>query len=123
MSGPPQRLSSAPMRPLPATPATPDTESSVIVPAAHLAASSGDTSSTKSIGSASNPFNVDLVLPFSIAGVGAGSDYERLIAALHNEGGLRVTARPGQGDIGSDEIWVFVAATDAKMSELIQRER
>lgn len=76
-----------------------------------------------------NPFHVDLVIPFSVA-PGANrapapiaAAYDRLISALEGEGGLRVTARPGRAGKGAEEVWVFVGASDGKVAELVARER
>ena len=80
----------------------------------------------------SNPFQVDLVIPFSIS---AGKDrvrdqaqvkeqYEALLRALEGEGGLKVASRPGRTKgKGAEEIWIFVGAADEKVSELAERER
>jgi len=79
----------------------------------------------------SNPFQVDLVIPFSIA-VGDGSrlaaqneirqGYEELLRALEGEGGLRIASRPGRAGKGKEEVWVFVGAGEEKVSELVERE-
>ncbi|TXT10622.1 hypothetical protein VHUM_02127 [Vanrija humicola] len=76
-----------------------------------------------------NPFHVDLVIPFSVA-PGANrapapiaAAYHRLVEALEGEGGLRVTARPGRAGKGAEEVWVFVGASDSKVAELVARER
>ncbi|KAL1408823.1 hypothetical protein Q8F55_005637 [Vanrija albida] len=78
-----------------------------------------------------NPFRVDLVIPFSVA-PGAGANrapapiaaaYDRLVGALAAEGGLRVTARPGRAAKGAEEVWVFVGASEGKVAELVARER
>ena len=79
----------------------------------------------------SNPFQVDLVLPFSIA-LGKVAKltgqqqikqgYEDLLRALEGEGGLKIASRVGTGT-HKDEVWVFVGAGEEKISELVDRER
>jgi anoctamin-10 len=79
-----------------------------------------------------NPFNVDLVIPFSIA-LGSWDrnvaqryikeGYEDLIRALEGEGGLRVATKMGRGGKGKEEVWVFIGATEEKVDELVEREK
>ncbi|BEJ17630.1 hypothetical protein CspHIS471_0610310 [Cutaneotrichosporon sp. HIS471] len=80
----------------------------------------------------SNPFHVDLVIPYDISLRGAErrealydaqGGYSRLLAALESIGGLRIACRPGRGGKGAEDIWVFVGASDAKISELAEMER
>ncbi|EIW72964.1 hypothetical protein TREMEDRAFT_26589 [Tremella mesenterica DSM 1558] len=81
--------------------------------------------------STSNPFGVDLVIPFSTS---VGKDrikdsneikesYEYFLRALESEGGLRIASRSGNKIKGKEEIWVFVGASDEKISELLEREQ
>ena len=80
----------------------------------------------------SNPFQVDLVIPFSIAS-GEGDraqeqteirdGYEVLLRALEAEGGLKIASRPGRAGKGKEEVWVFVRAGEDKVSELVEREK
>ncbi|KLT41542.1 DUF590-domain-containing protein [Cutaneotrichosporon oleaginosum] len=80
----------------------------------------------------SNPFHVDLVIPFDISLRGAErrdalydtqGGYSRLIAALESVPGLRIAARPGRGGKDAEDLWVFVGASDAKVAELAETER
>lgn len=80
----------------------------------------------------SNPFHVDLVIPYDISRRGserrtalydAQGGYSRLIAALESVGGLRIACRPGRGGKDAEDVWVFVGASDAKIAELAERER
>ena len=80
----------------------------------------------------SNPYSVDLVIPFSAA-ISSSSrakdleecreGYELLLRALEGEGGLRVASRAGKGGKGKEEVWVFVGASDEKVEELVEREK
>ena len=80
----------------------------------------------------SNPFHVELVIPFSID-LGKGdrlkaqteirNGYETLLRALEGEGGLKVATRAGRAKKGDEEIWVFIGAEDEKIDELVDRER
>jgi anoctamin-10 len=80
-----------------------------------------------------NPFQVDLVIPYSVA-ITKGQDrsaaqqeirqgYEALLRALEGEGGLKVATRGGRGAKGDEEVWVFVAVGDEKVQELVEREK
>lgn len=81
----------------------------------------------------SNPFQVDLVIPFSVAGkkgtdrLAAQSEiregYQELLRALEGEGGLKVASRAGRGGKGSEDVWVFVGIGDEKLQELVEREK
>lgn len=80
----------------------------------------------------SNPFQVDLVIPFSISIEGkdkaAGSrdvreGYERLLNALEGVGGLRIASRVPKGPKGKEEVWVFVGISEEKLEELQEIER
>jgi hypothetical protein len=80
----------------------------------------------------SNPFNVDLVIPYDISLKGAErrdalydtqGGYSRLISALESVGGLRIASRPGRGGKDAEDLWVFVGASDAKIAELAETER
>ena len=80
----------------------------------------------------SNPFQVDLVIPFSTA-LGKGDrlaeqremreGYEQLLRALESEGGLRVASRPGRAGKGKEEVWIFIGAGEEKVSQLVEREK
>lgn len=79
----------------------------------------------------SNPFQVDLVIPFNIslakgdrarAQTEVRDGYERLLRALEGEGGLRVASRPGRAGRGQEEVWVFVGVSEEKLTELVERE-
>lgn len=80
----------------------------------------------------SNPFRVDLVIPYSIA-LGssdrlkaqseAREGYELLLRALEGEGGLKVATRAGKTGKGKEEVWVFVGAEDEKVDELVEQEK
>lgn len=80
----------------------------------------------------SNPFEVDLVIPFSIA-LGKGDrlaeqrdikdGYEVLLRALEGEGGLRIASRRGRSGKGKEEVWVFVGASEDKLGELVERAK
>lgn len=75
-----------------------------------------------------NPFGVDLVIPYDISGdkshepeIEAG--YKRLTDAL-TSAGLRIATRRGKGKAkGQEEVWVFVGASDGKVQELVEREQ
>lgn len=80
----------------------------------------------------SNPFKVDLVIPYDISLKGAErrdalydtqGGYSRLTAALESVGGLRIASRPGRGGKDAEDIWVFVGASDDKIAELAETER
>ncbi|ORY26484.1 calcium-activated chloride channel-domain-containing protein [Naematelia encephala] len=80
----------------------------------------------------SNPYQVDLVIPFDIslgstertvAQQDIREGYERLLHALEGEGGLRVATKAGRGGKGKEELWIFVGAGDDKIAELVERER
>lgn len=77
----------------------------------------------------SNPFHVDLVIPFDISTKGDRTQresrrgYELLLRALEGEGGIHVASRPGRAGRGKEEVWVFVGAGEEKVSELVERER
>ncbi|KAK8844765.1 hypothetical protein IAR55_006615 [Kwoniella newhampshirensis] len=81
----------------------------------------------------SNPYQVDFVIPFSIA-VSKGQDrqqaqreiktgYEELLRALEGEGGLKVASKGGRGGKGQEEVWIFVGASEEKVNELVEREK
>ncbi|WWD22681.1 hypothetical protein CI109_107174 [Kwoniella shandongensis] len=80
----------------------------------------------------SNPYQVDFVIPFSIA-LTKGQDrqqaqreikegYEELLRALEGEGGLKVGSKGGRGGKGQEEVWVFVGASEQKIEELVAKE-
>lgn len=79
----------------------------------------------------SNPYQVDLVIPFDISNKGdrnlsqqdVRDGYELLLRSLEGEGGLRVASRLGRGGKGKEEVWVFVGITNGKVEQLSERER
>jgi len=89
-------------------------------------------SSALGVSHPSNPFEVDFVIPFSIA-VGKvdrvtaqneiRASYEELLRALEGEGGLRVATKAGRGKKGDEQVWVFVGAGEEKVTELVEREK
>ncbi|KAK4684084.1 anoctamin-10, partial [Tremellales sp. Uapishka_1] len=76
----------------------------------------------------SNPYQVDLVLPFDISSKtkdereSIRQAYEELLRALEGEGGLRLATRVGRGGKGQEEVWVFVGAGEEKIDELVEKE-
>jgi len=91
-----------------------------------------DTSTVLDAAHLSNPFQVDLVLPYSIA-LGKGDrvveqqqireGYESLLRALWGVGGLRLASRVPKGKKGKEEVWLFVGISEDKVDELVQMER
>lgn len=92
-----------------------------------------DTSTVLNAAHISNPYNVDLVIPFSIS-IGKSSDrtseqreiregYEELLRALEGVGGLRIATRVPPGKKGKEEVWVFVGAGQEKIEELVEVEK
>jgi anoctamin-10 len=80
----------------------------------------------------SNPFHVDLVIPYSIASIKGDRSqtqaevregYEALLRALEGEGGLKVASKPGRAGKGKEEIWVFLGISQDKLDELVEREK
>lgn len=132
-------------RPLPRVPSRDDSDSDSShgsANAPHMGAGSGlaepfggfqPGSATASTGGDSgNPFGVDLVIPYDVSLRGAERNealydvqagYTRLIGALESVGGLRIASRPGRAAKGSEEVWVFVGASDHKINELLSTER
>lgn len=81
----------------------------------------------------SNPYNVDLVIPFSIS-ISKSSDrvveqreiregYEELLRGLEGVGGLRIATRVPPGKKGKEEVWIFVGAGEEKVEELVEAEQ
>lgn len=80
----------------------------------------------------SNPYHVDLVIPFSIALKGKDrvaeqreirEGYEELLRALEGVGGLRIATRVPPGKKGKEEIWIFIGAGQEKIDELVEIEK
>ncbi|KAL7420471.1 hypothetical protein Q5752_004421 [Cryptotrichosporon argae] len=78
-----------------------------------------------------NPYDVDLVVTFSIA-IGSGDrkvaeveikeGYETLLRALEGEG-LRIASAAGRAGKGKEEVWVFVGGTEQVIDRLVEREK
>lgn len=93
---------------------------------------SRDSSTKLDAAHVSNPFQVDLVIPYSISlgklGKLTGQQeirqgYEDLLRALEGEGGLRIASRAAVGAKSKEEVWIFVGAGEEKVKELVERER
>jgi anoctamin-10 len=97
-------------------PPVPARDSSTVLDAVHL----------------SNPFHVDLVIPYSIA-LGKGDriseqreirdGYESLLRDLEGVGGLKLASKVPKGEKGKEEVWLFIGLSDDKFDELVQMER
>lgn len=91
-----------------------------------LGAGAGSTGGV--VSASSNPFGVDLVIPYDISGEKGDEaeierGYRRLTDALQSAG-LRIASRPAKEQTkGQEEVWVFVGASDGKVKELIEREQ
>lgn len=82
----------------------------------------------------SNPFHVDLVIPYDISLPKSARDrqtaqanirhgYEQLLQALEGAGGLKIATKVPSGKKGKDEVWVFVGASEDKVEELVKLEQ
>jgi len=128
MTTPPQRLTrSMSSKPSPAPvasaatapgPPVPARETSTVLDAVHL----------------SNPFHVDLVIPYDISLPKSTRDrqsaqadiregYEQLLQALEGAGGLKIATKVSPGKKSKEEVWVFVGASEEKVEELVQLEQ
>ena len=94
--------------------------------------SARDTSAVLDAVHLSNPFHVDLVVPYSIA-LGKGDrsveqqeirdGYETLLRDLESVGGLRLASRVPKGKKGEEEVWLFIGISEEKLQELVEMER
>jgi hypothetical protein len=93
-----------------------------------------DTSTTLDAVHLSNPFHVDLVIPYDISLPRSAGDrqlaqqeiregYEQLLQALEGAGGLKIATKVAPRKKGKEEVWVFVGASEEKVEELVQLEQ
>ncbi|TYJ51955.1 hypothetical protein B9479_007444 [Cryptococcus floricola] len=82
-----------------------------------------------------NPYDVDLVVPYSIAlskkdlknrtkaELEIKEGYEQLLRAIEGHGGFKVATKPGRAGKGQEEVWVFISASEEKVERLVEEER
>ncbi|KIR69262.1 hypothetical protein I314_00368 [Cryptococcus bacillisporus CA1873] len=81
-----------------------------------------------------NPYNVDLVVPYSIAlskkdlknrsqaEVEIKEGYVYLLRELEGSG-FRLASKAGTGNKGQEEVWIFVGASEERVEQLLKEER
>lgn len=92
-------------------------------------------SSPRSLGPINdNPYNVDLVVPYSIAlskkdlknrpkaEAEIKEGYVYLLRELEGSG-FRLASKAGRGNKGQEEVWIFVGASEERVEQLVEEER
>lgn len=81
-----------------------------------------------------NPYNVDLVVPYSIAlskkdlknrsqaEAEIKEGYVYLLRELEGSG-FRLASKAGRGNKGQEELWIFVGASEERVEQLLKEER